>query len=135
MAVRNALVGRYAEASVGGVVIALLTEWEVTYTHDTADGTAHGDFWKHNYPLDSQWTFRARGFVTPGSANHYLNALWTANTAAAYVVVAGFSGAVSGGTMIFQGSGLPSRGNLSAPMEMAFQEFEIIGDGAPTVGA
>jgi len=135
MAVRNALVGRYAEASVGGVLISLLTEWEVTYSHDTADGTAHGDFWKHVYPLDSQWTFRARGFVTPGSAAHYLNALWTTNTAVAYVTVAGFSGSVASGTKIFEGSGLVVRGNITAPMEMAVQEFEIQGDGAPTVGA
>lgn len=134
MAVRNALVGRYAEASLGGVLIALLTEWEVTYNHDTADGTAHGDVWKHFYPLDSGWTFRAKGFIVPGSASHYLNALWSSATALAYFTVAGYSGSVATGTKIFEGSGLPVRGNISAPMEMAVQEFEIQGDGAPTAG-
>jgi hypothetical protein len=134
MAVRNALVGRYAEASLGGVLIALLTEWEVTYSHDTADGTAHGDVWKHNYPLDSGWTFRAKGFVVPGSASHYLNALWSSGSAVAYFTVAGYSGSVASGTKIFEGSGLPVRGTITAPMEMAVQEFEIQGEGAPTAG-
>lgn len=131
---RSALVGRYAEASLSGTLIALLFDWEVTIETDTVDATAHGDFWKVNLALDSGWTFRARGYVVPGSASHYLNSLWNSSAIPANVTVAGYSGSVATGTMIFQGTGIPIRGNLSAPMAMAEQEWEIRGTGAPTVG-
>lgn len=134
MAVRNVLVGRYAEASVGGVLIALLFDWEVTYEGNTAETTAHGDIWKTFTPLASGWTFRAKGYVVPASVNHYPKQLFQAATLPAAVTVAGFSGTVAGGTKIFQGTGYPIRGNLSAPMELAEQEFEIRGSGAPTTG-
>lgn len=134
MAVRSVLNGRYAEASVGGVLIALLTEWEVIVTTDDADTTAHGDYWQQHAVLDSGWTFRAKGYVVPGSAAHYINSLYSSATGAATaVLVAGFSGALAG-TKIFEGTGTVTRGTLSAPMELATQEFEIKGNGAPAVG-
>lgn len=131
---RSVLVGRYAEASVGGTLIALLTDWEATIETDTADVTAHGDVWQFNAPLPSRWTFRAKAFVVPGSAAHYLNALWASGALPSQVTVAGFSGSVASGTKIFEGTGTPVRGSLSAPMELAEQEFEVQGNGAPTVG-
>lgn len=131
---RSALVGRYAEASLGGTLIALLFDWEVTYETDTADATAHGDFWKVTLPLDSGWTFRARGYVVPASAAHYGNQLYTSSAVPANVTVAGYSGSVSGGTKIFEGTGVPVRWNITAPMAMAEQEFEIRGTGAPATG-
>lgn len=134
MALRDALNGRYAEASLAGTLVALLFDWEVTIETDTADATAHGDYWKVNLALDSGWTFRARGYVVPASAAHYLNVLWSSSTIPANFVVAGYSGSVSAGTMIFQGTGIPVRGSISAPMAMAEQEWEIRGTGAPTVG-
>lgn len=131
---RSVLNGRYAEASLGGVLIALLFDWEAQVETDTADTTAHNDKWKHFVPLDSGWTFRARGYIIPGSAAHYINSLWAANAQPGYVTVAGFSGTVGAGTKIFEGTGLPVRGQITAPMELAEQEFEIRGDGAPTAG-
>lgn len=134
MAARSVLVGRYAEASVGGVLIALLFDWEVTVEGKTADLTAHGDFWQYIVPLPSRWRFRSKGYIVPGSVNHYVHALWQASAFPAYVTIAGWSGSVASGTKIFEGSGLPIRGSISAPMELAVQEFEIEGHGAPTVG-
>lgn len=131
---RDVLHGDFAEASVGGVLIALLTEWEVTVDTDTADITAHGDEWKYNAALDSGWTFRAKGHVVPASASHYLNSLYSSSAVPANVVVAGFSGTVAGGTKIFEGTGTPTRATLSAPMDLAEQEFEIKGYGPPSVG-
>lgn len=131
---RNVLHGDFAEASVGGVLIALLTEWEVTVDTDTADVTAHGDEWKFNVALDSGWTFRAKGHVVPGSASHYLNSLYASTAVPPNVVVAGYSGSVATGTKIFEGTGTPTRATLSAPMDLAEQEFEVRGYGPPTAG-
>lgn len=134
MAARSILNGRYAEASVGGTLIALLTEWEVTVDTDLADTTAHGDVWKQQAVLDSGWTFRAKGYVVPGSTGHRINSLYSSGSIPPAVTVAGFSGTVAGGTKIFEGSGLPVRANLTAGMELATQEFEVRGVGAPTAG-
>lgn len=134
MAQRSVLIGRYAEASVGGTLIALLFDWKVTYEGRTVDLTAHGDKWDYIVPLPSSWTFTAKGYIVPASVNHYPKQLWTAASLPAYVTVAGFSGSVASGTKIFEGSGLPVKGSLAASMELAEQEFEIKGHGAPTVG-
>ncbi len=131
---RSALVGRYAECSLGGTLVALCFEWECTYETDTVEATAHGDYWKVTLALVSGWTFRARGYVVPASANHYLNVLWSSGAIPANFTVAGYSGSVASGTAIFSGTGVPIRGNISAPMAMAEQEFEIRGNGAPTIG-
>lgn len=131
---RSALVGRFAEASLGGTLIALLFDWEVTYETETADATAHGDYWKVTLAMESGWTFRARGYVTPASAAHYGNSMWSSSAIPANVTVAGYSGSVSGGTKIFEGTGVPVRWNLTAPMAMAEQEWEIRGTGSPATG-
>lgn len=129
----NRLIGRYAEASIGGVLIALLFDWEVTVEHDTEDVTAHGDHWQQHVPLDAGWRFRCRGYVVPGSAAHYINTAFGAGPQASFAL-AGYSGSVATGTLIFAGTGIPIRGILSAPMVLAEQELEFIGVGAPTTG-
>jgi hypothetical protein len=134
MATRSVLVGRYAEASVGGLLIALLFDWKVEVTGKTIDLPAHGDKWDYVVPLQSGWTFTAKGYMVPGSSAHYINALWSSASLPAYFIVAGFSGSVASGTKIFEGSGLPVKGTITAPMELVEQEFEIKGHGAPTVG-
>lgn len=134
MAVRSVLNGRYAEASIGGVLIALLTNWKVKYSTKAIETTAHGDIWERNIAGRASWTFTAKGFVVPGSAAHYLNALWSSGAAPVAFTVAGFSGSVSGGTKIFEGSGIPVEGTIDAGMELAEQDWEIKGDGPPTVG-
>jgi hypothetical protein len=134
MAARSVLNGRYAEASVGGVLIALLFEWSVDVETTTVDLTAHGDTWKYIIPIVAGWTFKAKGYVVPASTGHQINALWSSGGPTANVTVAGFSGSVATGTKIFEGTGVPTKGSLSAPMELATQEFEITGFGAPSVG-
>ena len=134
MAVRSVLVGRYAEASVGGVLIALLTYWKVEYSTKAIDTTAHGDTWERNIGGRSSWTFTAKGYIVPGSASHYLNQLWSSGAAPVAFTVAGFSGTVAAGTKIFEGSGIPVKGTIDAGMELATQDWEIKGDGAPSVG-
>lgn len=131
---RSVLNGRYAEASVGGVLLALLFDWEITVDTDTADVTAHGDVWKFKVPLDSGWKFRAKGYVVPASAAHYINSQWSSGAVPANVTIAAFSGTVGTGTKIWEGTGVPVRGNLSAPMALAEQELEFEGYGAPTTG-
>lgn len=131
---RDVLHGDFAEASVGGVLIALLTEWSVDVDTDTADVTAHGDEWKYNVALDSGWTFKAKGYIVPGSASHYMNSLYSSGAVPANVTVAGYSGTVSGGTKIFEGTGTPVKATLNAPMDVAEQEFEVRGYGPPTTG-
>jgi hypothetical protein len=128
--------GRYAEASLGGTLIAVLTEWEVTVETDTADATAHGDMWQFPLPLDSGWRVRCRGWIVPGSAAHYINAYYPSGAAGviATIIFRGYSGTVAGGTLIFEGTVFPVRGNLSAPMTLAEQEIEFVGYGVPTVG-
>lgn len=134
MAARSVLNGRYAEASVGGVLIAFLYDWEVVVDTDTADVTAHGDFWQYHVPLDSGWTFRFKAYVVPASSAHYLNQFWSNNAVPPNVAVAGFSGTVAGGTKIFEGVAVPTQGTLSAPMGLAEQSFEFKGYGPPTAG-
>jgi hypothetical protein len=134
MAGRAVLNGRYAEASVGGILIALLFDWKVTVSGKVIELPIGGDTWDYLAPLRSGWTFSAKGYMVPGSANHYVKALWAANTTTPYFVIEGFSGSVQSGTPIFQGTGLPVRGEIAAPMELVTQEFEIRGHGAPTIG-
>jgi hypothetical protein len=133
-AARSVLHGRYAEASLGGTLIALLKDWEVTVETDVVDVTAHSDVWKVFDALDSGWTFRAKSYVVPASAAHIINQLYSSGALPPAITVAGYSGSVASGTKIFQGSGIPIRASLAAPMELAEQEFEVRGTGAPTTG-
>src|SRR5947207_15317968 len=119
---RSVLVGRYAEASTGGVVFALLFDWELTVETDTADATAHGDVWKIAIGLDTNWRLRARGYVVPASTAHYINQHWATGQPSTTFTVACYSGTVGAGTKIFEGVGLPVRGNLTASMALAEQE-------------
>ena len=131
---RAVLHGRYAEAAIGGTLVALLYEWEVEVETDTVDVTGHGDFWKFNTAIASGWTFRAKQYVIPASASHTINLLYSPSAVPAQFTVAGYSGSVASGTKIFEGTGTPVRANLSAPMELAQQGFEIKGNGAPATG-
>jgi hypothetical protein len=130
---RAVLNGRYAEAAVGGTLIALLFDWEITVETDTVESVAHGELWKKPLALDSGWRFRARGYVVPASTAHYINAYYVSGAGSLYTVTA-YSGSVATGTLIWQGTGFPVRGNLSASMALAEQEIEFIGYDVPAVG-
>jgi len=143
MAARSALVGRYAEAAIdpadgaSPALIVLLFDWSVEVNQKVVELTAHGDYWEYQVPTVAGWTFRAKGYVVPASASHYINNIWASGAlpgGSGYVFIKGFSGSVASGTPIFAGHGVPLKGVLSVPMEMATQEFEIRGHGAPTIG-
>lgn len=134
MAQRTVLNGRFAEASLGGTLIALLTDWEWKVATDIIDLSAHGDVWKRKKPKISDWTFNAKSFVVLASAAHLINQLYSSGSLPALVTVAGYSGSVSGGTKIFEGAGYPSGAFLTAPMGVATQGFDLEGDGPPTTG-
>jgi len=141
---RAVLNGRHAEAAVGGVVIAFLTDWEVKVATDTADTTAHNDAWKYSRALDSGWTFTAKQYMPVGSASHTINSLYSSGSVPSVVTVAGYGGptapASQGGTLgtsstkIFEGSGVPTSAGMAFPMDLATQNFELQGQGPPTTG-
>ena len=134
MALRTVANGRYAEASLGGTLVALLTDWSVTVDTDIIDLTAHGDVWKRKKPTQSGWKFKAKSFVVLASAAHLINALYSSGAVPALFTVAGYHGSVASGTKVWEGAGYPASGGMDYPMGVATQEFEIEGDGPPTTG-
>jgi len=119
--------------------IVNLFEWEVTVTTELADVTAHGDYWKTNVVLRQSWTARARGYFTSGGVASYLNQ-WAIGSGGAYTdpVATYFTGynvatGQNAGNIIFQGQGFVTRGNISVPMAIVEQEFEVEGSGSPLV--
>lgn len=141
---RAVLDGRHAEAAVGGVVIAFLTDWEVKVSTDTADTTAHGDSWQYNQALDSGWVFTAKQYMPIGTASHTINSLYSSGGVPGQVTVAGYGGptapASQGGTLgtsstkIFEGTGTPTSAGMIFPMDLATQDFEVKGNGPPSTG-
>lgn len=132
VAPRSAVVGRYAECSIGGVVLVLLFDWEVTVNFDYADTTAHGDLWKQKVFLDGDWTARARGYVVPGSTTQYINSGISSGSPAT-LTFAGWSSA-TGGTKLWEGACKLSRGRITASMAMMEQEIELVSSGVPSAG-
>lgn len=138
MAAVAALVGRYAEISVGGspVKLALCTKWELTVDTDTVESVAHGEVWKKPLTLDSGWEINATGFVVPASVNHYINQFYAAATPfqeTLYTITC-WSGATSSGTKIWEGTAKATKGRLTADMALAEQEITLMGYDAPSTG-
>src|SRR5437763_16902286 len=88
---RPILHGRFAEAAIGGVVVANCFEREVEVETETADVTAFGDVWKFNAPLASGWTFLAKQYVIPPSASHTINTLYYSAAVPSQFTDAGYS--------------------------------------------
>lgn len=127
--------GDFAVATVGGARLNIF-DWRVEYRTTLLNSRGHGERWARQTPVESGWTFRGQGYVTAASAAHALNTGF-ANDAAdpPTLTVIGYSGDDGTGTPIFTGTGIMTRGTLAAPDgAMATQEFEIEGDGPPTVG-
>jgi hypothetical protein len=133
MAQRSILIGRYAEASIGGTLLALLFDWKVSLHTAKIEAEGYGDVWAYPVPTVSGWTFTAKGYVVPGYPAQYLKSLWKSSGQQVYFTVQGWGGNV-GDTKIFEGTGLPVKGDLSVPMALAEQEFELEGYGPPTTG-
>lgn len=127
--------GDFAAAQVGGVTFNIF-DWTVESRTITVDSRGHGERYRRPVPVSSEWTFRGRGYITAGSTSHALNAGF-ANDGAdppTNIQVIGYSGS-TGGTPIFTGTGVMTRGTIEAPDGgMAVQEIEIEGFGTPTVG-
>lgn len=123
--------GRYATATVAGVTLVLF-EWEVNFTLETFDATAHGEYWKVMVPGDQSWVARARGYFTASSGTYLAGAAVAAGDPTA-VAFTGYRDHTST-TAIWTGNGFITRANFSAPMAMVVQEMEIQGTGAPSAG-
>src|SRR4051812_715173 len=122
MAQRNVMQGRYAEAAIGGVLLALLTDWSLRLRTDTQDITGHGDIWRYTVPVVTGWTFTASGFIVPGFPPQYLKSLWRTGGTIQYFQVRGYDKSVASGTKIFEGTGLPVEGTMVVPMELVTQD-------------
>ena len=130
MAQKTTAIGRYAEASIGGVVIAQLYDWEVSIEADYEDVTAHGDEWEVVVPLKQRWTFRARQYCLLNVATSLT--AFTTSAEPAGMTVRCYTEPAATGSIVFQAGGFPTRALLSAPMELVQQEIEIRGTSTPT---
>lgn len=131
MAQKQTAIGRYAQCKIGGFVVAECFDWELTLEADHEDVTAHGDEWTVLAPLSQSWTFRARGYI-PLNTGTYANGVFNASGSPASLSVIAYTEPATSGTIRFQGTGYPTRFNLSVPMELIEQEIEVRGSGAPT---
>ena len=70
----NRLVGKYAVCTVGGLLVAQLTDWSAEINTIFEDGTAFGDYWEIPIILRNSWSGRIRGFLTEASRLSFLSA-------------------------------------------------------------
>lgn len=119
----------------GGALTFNVFDWTVEARTVTVDSRGFGERYRRPVPVSSEWTFRGRGYVTAVSTAHAINAGFANDsTDPPPVGVACYSG-TTGGTLIFAGTGVMTRGTLAAPDGgMAVQEIEIEGFGTPTTG-
>jgi len=136
-AVRNVLIGRYAECSIGGVVLVFLFDWEINITSELTNLTACGDRWRVFVPIDSEWNARARGYIAPSAGTSYISGAYTSlaatGGAAQLLTFAGYT-AVTGGQQIWAGTCYITSGRLAAPMGLFEQEISLRGTANPTAG-
>lgn len=127
--------GRYATALVDGVTLHLF-EYEITFEMELFDATAHGERWKVFVQGDQQWTLRARGYFTRGTAAYLARAASTSADPLATTVQAfqedETASPANDTDRLWVGAGFITRCNFSVPMGMVMQEIEIRGTGAPT---
>lgn len=134
MAARQVLNGRYAEAAIGGVLLALLTDWEVHFKTEEVDFAGPGDYWAYRQPFVTDWYFTAKGWASPNASPQYINSLWQTTGPQAQFQVRGYAGSVASGTKIFEGVGYAVEGSFLVPMGVASNGFKLVGYGPPTVG-
>jgi hypothetical protein len=141
--VRNVLVGRYAECAINGLVLVFLFEWEVNVESSLVNLTATGDRWQVYVPVDSTWTARGRGYISPNVSTSYISAAYNSRSASPPVIAAapqlltfnGFTDVVGGASAkIWEGSCYITSGRLSAPMGLFEQEITLRGVGVPSAG-
>src|SRR5262245_9221446 len=58
------LVGVYAAATISGITVLHLFEWELRFRQTLVEVTAHSDEWEQWIALRQGWTGRARGYLT-----------------------------------------------------------------------
>lgn len=123
--------GRYATATVGAVTLHLF-DYEITFSMETFDATAHGEWWKVMVQGDQSWTMRCRGYFTVAGGTYLATAGVSGADPAAVTVNA--YGTMTIGSPIWTATGFITRANFSAPMAMVVQEMEITGSGTPSAG-
>lgn len=126
--------GDFALATCGSITL-LCYEWEVNFTLETVDSSAHADLWEYPVALRQAWTARARGYFTRAAAATatYIATAGKQSADPAAVTFTGYS-TPAATTKVFEGSGLIVRANFSAPMAMVTQEIEVRGVGPATTG-
>jgi hypothetical protein len=127
----NRVHGRYATATVGALTLHLF-EYEISFTMETFDATAHGEWWKVMVQGDQSWTMRCRGYFTTAGGT-YLAVAGVSAADPPAVTVNGY-GTMTAAAPIWTASGFITRANFSAPMAMVVQELEITGSGTPSAG-
>jgi hypothetical protein len=130
MAQKTTAIGRYAQCKIAGVVVAECFDWELTMDAEHEDVTAHGDEWTVLAPLSQGWTFRARGYIPLNTAT-FASGVFNVGAAPTALLIVAYTEPAVSGAIRFQGTGYPTRFNLSAPMELIEQEIEVRGTGAP----
>lgn len=128
--------GRFALLTISGVTLNVF-DWEVEYSQDFADATAHGDFWKQPVPLLQSWTGRCRGYLaaTAAATATYIYAASKVSADPAAATFTAYSTPGVTASILFIGTCYASRARIQAPMAMAVQEFELMGIGAPGTGS
>ncbi len=134
MAARAVLNGRYAEASIGGTLLALLFDWSVEVHTDHHPAEGYGDVWKYPIPVVSGWTCVAKGYVVPNFPPQYIKSLWKAGGQQLYFDFVGYASTVAVNNQIWAGKALPLKGRFTVPMAFIEQDIELSGYGPPTVG-
>lgn len=129
------LVGVYALATISGITVLHLFDWEIRIRQSVVEVTAHGDEWEQWIPLRQGWTGRARGYMTraaAASATYHGGGAFDLSSSGDELTFIGYSD--FGDTVIFQGACFAEEVTLSVPNAMVEQEITLRGSVAATTG-
>jgi hypothetical protein len=133
--------GRFAKLSLAIQSPQLISasllcfDWEIEFTQEFAEATAHGDFWRVRIPLTQDWSGRVRGYLTRADTS-YLAAISdnVSNTGLGAdpkaMTLTLYDDA--GTHVIFAGACWGQRGRVMAPMALVTQELELVSAAVPT---
>lgn len=137
----NRLGGKYAVCRVNGLLVAHLTDWEVTITNNFQDATAHNDLWVIPVIDRIEWSGRCSGFMTEASRVSFLS-LWATPAVlpvAPYVetpsvVFTGYNDHLSlaNSKRLFEAEAYATTTTIRLPNGMATQEINLRSIGSPT---
>jgi len=118
--------GRNATLSLGGVTIALLTEWTVETEMDHAEAGDLDDEWVDTEPGLKRWRCTGRTNFNGSNAPLISQLANQASTTRKMVL------ANAAGTTLFAGNAWQIRGTAHGPQTMGDGEIVMVGTGAPS---